>query len=161
MISAMDFFIVPTISFNNLFVFFIIDHKRRVIGHFNVNSNPSAQWVIQQLKDAFPFDQLPKYLIMDRDRIFSPRVKGFLEHQLRIKPKFTSYKSPWQNGIAERFILSARSDLLNHVVIFNENHLRRLLKGYNSSHFIIPINWHRNASFFGPEGVMRSYMKKK
>jgi len=122
-ISAMDFFIVPTINFNILFVFFIIDHKRRKIRHFNVTSQPSALWVIQQLRDAFPFDQISKYLIMDRDIIFSTQVKGFLEQQHGIKPKITSYKSPWQNGICERFILSARSEVLNHVVVFNEDHL--------------------------------------
>ncbi len=76
-ISAMDFFIVPTIKFNILFVFFVIDHKRRIIRHLNMTNHPSAQWVIQQLRDAFPFDQISKYMIMDRDRIFSPRVKGF------------------------------------------------------------------------------------
>ena len=129
-ISAMDFFIVPTINFNILFVFFIIDHKRRKIRHFNVTSQPSALWVIQQLRDAFPFDQISKYLIMDRDIIFSTQVKGFLEQQHGIKPKITSYKSPWQNGICERFILSARSEVLNHVIIFNEDYLRRLMKGY-------------------------------
>jgi len=129
-ISAMDFFIVPTINFNILFVFFIIDHKRRIIRHFNLSSHPSAQWVIQQLRDAFPFDQVPKYLIMDRDSIFSPRVKGFLEHQLDVKPKITSYRSPWQNGIAERFVLSVRNDMTNHVIVFNENHLRRLMNEY-------------------------------
>ncbi len=107
-----------------------MDHKRRIIRHFNVTNHPSAQWVIQQLRDAFPFDQIPKYLIMDRDKTFSPRLKEFLERQLGIKPKVTSYRSPWQNGIAERLILSARSDLLNHVIIFNENHLRRLMKEY-------------------------------
>ena len=89
-ISAMDFFIVPTINFNILFVFFIIDHKRRKIRHFNVTSQPSALWVIQQLRDAFPFDQISKYLIMDRDKIFSSRVKGFLERQLGVKSKVTS-----------------------------------------------------------------------
>jgi putative transposase len=129
-ISAMDFFVVPTIKFNILFVFFIIDHSRRKIIHFNITNHPSAQWVIQQLRDAFPFDQVPKYLIMDRDKIFSQRVKGFLERQLGIKSKVTSYKSPWQNGIAERFILSIRNELLNHVIVFNENHLRRLVKAY-------------------------------
>ncbi|MBT4642189.1 MAG: transposase [Deltaproteobacteria bacterium] len=129
-ISAMDFFVVPTIGFKILYVFFIIDHKRRIIRHFNMTNHPSAQWVIQQLRDAFPFDQVPKYLIMDRDKIFSPRVKGFLERQLGINPKVTSYKSPWQNGIAERFVLSARSDLLNHIIIFNEDHLRWLMKEY-------------------------------
>jgi putative transposase len=129
-VSAMDFFIVPTINFNIIFVFFIIDHKRRIIRHFNVTSHPSAQWVIQQLRVAFPFDQIPKYLIMDRDSIFSSRVKGFLDRQLGIKAKVTSYKSPWQNGIAEPFILSARTDLLNHTIIFNEDHLRRLMREY-------------------------------
>ena len=129
-ISAMDFFIVPTINFHILFVFFIIDHSRRNIIHFNTTNHPSAQWVIQQLRDAFPFDSAPKYLIMDRDKIFSSRVKGFLERQLCTKPKVTSYKSPWQNGIAERFILSARTDLLNQVIVFNEDHLRRLMREY-------------------------------
>ena len=98
-ISAMDFFIVPTVKFQILFVFFIIDHKRRVIRHFNVTDHPSALWVIQQLRDAFPFDQISKYMIMDRDKIFSERVKGFLEQQLEIKPIITSYKGPWQTEL--------------------------------------------------------------
>lgn len=68
-ISAMDFFVVPTIKFNILFVFFIIDHRRRMIRHFNITNQPCALWVIQQLRNAFPFDQIPKYLIMDRDNI--------------------------------------------------------------------------------------------
>jgi len=130
MITAMDFFIVPTVNFNILFVFFIIDHRRRKVVHFNVTNQPSALWVIQQLRDAFPFDQIPKYLIMDRDSIFSVRVKEFLERQLGITPKVTSYKSPWQNGVAERFVLSVRNELLNHVIVFNEDHLRRLMKEY-------------------------------
>lgn len=129
-VSAMDFFVVPTINFNILFVFFIIDHKRRIIRHFNLTSHPSAQWVIQQLRDAFPFDQITKYMIMDRDSIFSLRVKGFLERQLGIKPKVTSFKSPWQNGVAERFVLSARTDIFNHVIVFSEDHLRRLMREY-------------------------------
>lgn len=129
-ISAMDFFIVPTINFSILFVFFIIDHRRRKIRHFNVTNHPSALWVIQQLRDAFPFDQIPKYLIMDRDKIFSLKVNGFLERQLGVSTRVTSYKSPWQNGVAERFILSARSEILNHVIILNEDHLRRLMREY-------------------------------
>ncbi len=110
--------------------FFIIDHKRRVIRHFNVTRHPSALWVIQQLRDAFPFDLIPKYLLMDRDKIFSPHVKGFLQQQIGIKPKVTSYWSPWQNGVAERFVLNARTDILNHVIVFSEDHLRRLMKEY-------------------------------
>ena len=129
-ISAMDFFVVPTIRFKILFVFFIIDHELRIIRHFNITSHPSALGVIQQLRDAFPFDKVPKYLIIDRDKIFSPQVKGFLKHQLGIKPKVTSCRSLWQNGVAERFVLSTRTDLLNHVVVFSEDHLRRLMKEY-------------------------------
>ena len=129
-ISAMDFFIVPTINFHILFVFFIIDHKRRVIRHINVTIHPSSQWVKQQLRDAFPFESAPKYPIMDRDKIFCARVKGYLECQLGTTPKVTSYKCPWQNGIAERLILSIRRELLNHVIVFNEDHLRRLMREY-------------------------------
>jgi len=120
-ILAMDFFIVPTINFNILFVFFIIDHNRREIIHFNATNHPFTEWVIQQLHDAFPFDQIPKYLIMDRDRIFSIRVKGFLERQLGIKPKVTSYKNPWQNGIAERVILRLSTITDGKTAIFNHN----------------------------------------
>jgi|APSaa5957512622_1039677.scaffolds.fasta_scaffold21646_1 putative transposase len=129
-ISAMDFFIVPAVNFNILFVFFIIDHKRRKIIHLNITNQPCALWVIQQLRNAFPFDQIPKYLIMDRDSIFSARVKGFLKRQLGIKPKVTSYKSPWQNGVAERLVKSIRNELLNNVVVFSEDHLRRLMRVY-------------------------------
>ncbi len=129
-ISAMDFFIVPTVNFNLLSVFFVIDHGRRRLLHLNVTNQPFAKWVIQQLRDAFPYDQISKYIIMDRDKIFSKRVKEILKWQLGVKPKITSYKSPWQNGIAERFILSVRNDLLNQMIIFNEDHLRRLMREY-------------------------------
>jgi len=124
------FFIIPTISFKILYVFFIVDHKRRIIRHFNVTSHPSALWVIQQLRDAFPFDKVPRYLIMDREKIFSSQVKGFLEHQLRVKPKVTSYQSLWQNGVVERFVLSARTDLFNHIIVFSEDYLHCLMKEY-------------------------------
>jgi putative transposase len=70
-ISAMAFFVVPTVNFNTLFVFFIIDHGRRKIRYFNVTSQPSALWVIHQLRNTFPFDQVPKYLIMDRDKFYN------------------------------------------------------------------------------------------
>ena len=93
-------------------------------------TQPSAQSVVQQLRDAFSFDSAPKYMIMDRDRIFSARVKGFLERRLGVKPTVTSYKSPWQNGITERLILSIHNELLNHIIVFNEDHLRRLMSEY-------------------------------
>jgi len=127
-ICAMDFFVVPTVNFSLLYVFFIIDHSRRKIVHFNTTTSPIAQWVIQQLRDTFPFDSAPEYLIFDRGSTFSPRVKGFISQKLGIKPKQISYRSPWQNGVAERWVLSARSDMLNRVIILNADHLYRLLK---------------------------------
>jgi len=93
-IMGMDFFTIPTISFKTLYVFFIIDHARRKIVHFNVTEHPTAEWVVQQLKNAFPFDRAPKYLIFDRDSIFSVRVKQFIK-DVGIKPKVISYKCPW------------------------------------------------------------------
>jgi hypothetical protein len=84
---------------------------------------------MQQLREAFPFDSAPKYLIFDRDRIFSPQVKQLIKN-MDIKPKMIGYKAPWQNGVAERWILSARDDLLNHIIVLSEEHLRRLLREY-------------------------------
>ena len=129
-ICAMDFFVVPTVSFSLLYVFFIIDHSRRKIVHLNTTISPTAKWVIQQLRNAFPFDTAPDYLISDPDTIFSSKVKTLFAYQLGINPKVTSYRSSWQNGIAERWILSPRSDVLNHVIVLNEGHLYRLLKEY-------------------------------
>jgi putative transposase len=128
-IAAMDFFVVPTITFKLLYVFFIVDHGRRKIIHVNVTRHPTAQWVKQQLREAFPFGQTPKYLIFDRDSIFSSDVRQFIK-TLGITSKLTAYQSPWQNGVAERWVKSARTELLNHVIIFNERHLRRLMKEY-------------------------------
>ena len=130
-IASMDFFVVPTISFNIIYVFFIIDHNKRKIIHFNLTINPTSQWVIQQIRNAFSFSFVTKYLIFDRDSIFAFKVKDFIK-SIGIVPKTTSYQSPWQNEIAERWILSVRTELLNHVIILNEDHLYRLIKEYVS-----------------------------
>ena len=128
-IMGMDFFTVPTIRFKTLYVFFIIDHARRKIVHFNVTEHPTAEWVVQQLKNAFPFDSAPKYLICDRDSIFSARVKQFIK-DIGVKPKVINYKCPWQNGVAERFVLSVQNDMLNQIIIFNEDQLRDVMSQY-------------------------------
>ncbi|MGA1795438.1 MAG: integrase core domain-containing protein [bacterium] len=125
----MDFFVVPTVNFTFVYVFFIIEHARRKILHFNVTGHPSADWMMQQLREAFPFDSAPRYLIFDRDSIFSPQVKQCIRN-MHIQPKLISYQAPWQNGIAERRILSARDDLLNHMIVLSEGHIRRVLAGY-------------------------------
>jgi transposase InsO family protein len=130
-IAAMDFFTVPTVLFRQLYGFFIITHKRRKIIHFATTFNPTAEWLAQQLRNAFPDDTAPKYLIFDRDSIFSGLVLSTV-NSFDIKPVRTSYRSPWQNGIAERWVGSCRRELLDHVIVFGELHLYRLLKSYVS-----------------------------
>ena len=128
-ISGMDFFVVPTVGFRLLYVWFVIDHGRRRILHFNVTMNPTAQWVIQQLRESFPGDSASRYLIFDNDSIFSGEVSRSIR-SLGITPKRTAYRSPWQNGTAERWVGSCKGEILDHVIVFNEDHLRRLLRGY-------------------------------
>jgi hypothetical protein len=105
-IAAMDFFTVPTLTFGALYCFFVIAHDRRRIVHFNATRHPSSAWVSQQLREAFPYDCSPKYLIHDQDAIFGTEVVDTIE-ALDVKSKRTAFKSPWQNGIAERFAGSA------------------------------------------------------
>lgn len=128
-IAAMDLFTVPTASLRLLFGFFVIEHGRRHIVHFNATFHPTADWVMQQRRKAFPYDTAPRYLIFDRDSIFSPDVVRFVR-ALGIDPIRTSYRSPWQNGKAERSILNCRRELLEHVVVFGDRHLVRLLRLY-------------------------------
>jgi len=128
-IAAMDLFTVPTASLRLLYGFFVIEHGRRHIVHFNATFHPTSAWVMQQLREAFPWDTAPKYLIFDGDSIFSPAVVQFVR-ALGIDPIRTSYRSPWQNGTAERWILSYRRELLEHVVVFGERHLVRLVRLY-------------------------------
>jgi transposase InsO family protein len=128
-IAGMDFFVIPTVRFRLLYVWFVIDHGRRTILHYNVTTNPTAQWVIQQLREAFPYESAPRYLIYDNDSIFSDKVTEAIE-RFQVRPKRTAYRSPWQNGTAERWVGSARRELLNHVIVLDEQHLRRLLRDY-------------------------------
>ncbi len=128
-IVAMDFLVVPTVRYRLLYVWFIIDHGRREILHFGVTTNPSARWVIQQLREAFPYDSAPDHLIYDNDSIFSDKVTEAIRY-FGMEPKRTAYHSPWQNGTAERWVGSARRELLDHVIVFNEQHLQCLLRDY-------------------------------
>jgi transposase InsO family protein len=128
-IAGMDFFVVPTVRFQLLYVWFAIDHGRRRILHFNVTASPSARWVIQQLRETFPDEPTHRYLIYDNDSIFSSAVTGAIK-SFEIDPKRTAFRSPWQNGTAERVVGSVRRELLDHVVVLNEGHLKRLLREY-------------------------------
>ncbi len=128
-LAAMDFLTVPTATFRILYVFFIIHHARRRIAHVGVTTNPAADWICQRLREAFPYDQVPRYVIFDRDSKVSSEVVRTLRG-MGVKPLQTSYRSPWQNGVAERWVLSARRDLLDHMIVFGERHLSRMLKCY-------------------------------
>jgi hypothetical protein len=117
-IAAMDFFTIPTVTFRVLYCFFVINHSRRRILHFNATENPSSQWIVQQLREVFPEDSVPKYLILDRDGKFGGDVAGMLEC-LGSKLIRTAHHSPWQNGVAERWVGSCRRELLDHVIVLS------------------------------------------
>ena len=128
-IAGMDFFTVPTLTFDVLYCFFVIAHDRRQILHCNVTRHPSSAWVVQQLRDAFPYDSAPGYLIFDRGPQFNREVIDTVK-SFGIEPKRTSFRSPWQNDVAERLVGNCRRDLLDHVIVVNERLLRRIMKEY-------------------------------
>ncbi len=125
----MDFFTVPTLGFRQLYGFFIIDHKSRKLLHYNVTYHPTAQWLKEQLQLAFSQGPVPRSIKFDRASVFSPMIFNTIK-SLGIEPKQIDVRSPWQNGIAERWVGSCRRDLLDHVIILNQQHLYRLLKKY-------------------------------
>jgi len=127
-IAAMDLFVVPTIGFDLLYAFVIVRLDRRDLVWINVTRNPTAEWVARQITEAFPWDEAPKYLIRDRDRIYGTIVTRRLRAMGIRKP--TAPASPWQNGFAERLIGSIRRECLDHIVVFGETHLRRILRSY-------------------------------
>jgi len=128
-IAAMDFFTVPTLTFRVLYCFFVIEHGRRKILHFNVTEHPTGSWIVQQLREAFPESGPYRYTILDGDAKFGGEVIDLLTAS-GIKPTRISPASPWQNGVAERWIGSCRRELLDHLIVLNEAHLRRLIRDY-------------------------------
>jgi len=128
-IISIDYFSVPTINFKILHVLVFLSHHRRKIIHFNVTSNPTSEWASQQLRNAFHDSDIPKYLIRDRDSRFGNLFKNSVS-DFGINEIVTAYRSPWQNGYCERVIGSIRREFLDHVIVINENHLRKLLKEY-------------------------------
>jgi hypothetical protein len=126
-IAAMDFFVIPTIGFDLLYAFVIVRQDRRDL--INVTANPTAEWVARQITETFPWDEAPHFLIRDRDRIYG----GVVTRRLRamgMRDKPTAPGSSWQNGFAERLIGSIRRECLDHMVVFGEAHLRRILRSY-------------------------------
>jgi len=128
-IVAVDFFTVPTIRLRVLFVFLVIEHERRRVLHFGVTEHPTAEWTAQQMAEAFSERDARRYLIRDRDAIYGNAFRCRI-HSLAMKEVVTAPRSPWQNAFAERLIGSIRRECLDHVVVLNRRHLRRLLKSY-------------------------------
>jgi putative transposase len=126
---SIDFFTVPTIGFQVLYVFLVLAHDRRRILHFNVTAHPTAEWTGQQLREAFPFDQLPRYLLRDRDAIFGDAFRGQVR-DMGIHEVLSTPRSPWQRAYVERLIGSVRRECLDHVIVFHETSLRRILGSY-------------------------------
>ncbi len=126
---SVDFFFVPTIAFQLLFVFVILDHDRRRPMHFAVTSNPATEWTARQLLEAFPWGNAPRYLLRDRDGAYGEKFRETAKG-MGIREVLAAPRSPWQNSYAERLIGSIRRECLDHVIVFHEAGLRRILKGY-------------------------------
>jgi transposase InsO family protein len=126
---GVDFFTVPTVTFTVLYVCVIMRHERRQVIHFNVTEHPSAEWTAQQIVEACPWDTAPKYLLRDRDGVYGSTFRNRVRN-LGISEVKTAPQSPWQNPYAERIIGSIRRDCLNHLIVLNTNHLKRILTSY-------------------------------
>ena len=123
---GMDFFTVPTVSFRLLWVFVVLHHERRRILHFAVTDHPNAPWVIQQLREAFPFDTAPRYAILDRDGKYGHEVPSALQ-SMGVDPVRTAPRCPWQNPFVERFGGTLRRELLDKIIVFNQPQLHRVV----------------------------------
>jgi transposase InsO family protein len=128
-IAAMDLFVVPTIGFDLLYAYIIVRLDRRELVWINVTAHPTAEWVARQIAEAFPWNEAPRYMIRDRDRIYGAVVTRRLR-AMGIRDKPIAPASPWQNGFAERLIGSVRRECLDHIIVLGEAHLRRILKSY-------------------------------
>jgi transposase InsO family protein len=160
-IVGMDLFVVPTIGFDLLYAFVIVRLDRRDLVWIAVTTNPTAEWIARQLTEAFPWDEAPKYLIRDRDRIYGATVSRRIR-AMGIRDRPIAPASPWQNGYAERLIGSIRRECVDHFIIFGEAHLRRLLRSY--AEYYNRIRTHRSLDKDAPiprlvqrTGIIRSH----
>ncbi len=126
---SIDFFTVPTITMKVLFVFIVLEHRRRQVLHFNITEHPTAAWTSQQIVEAFVDQDAARYLIRDRDSIYGNDVRLRIA-SLGMKEVLTAPQSPWQNPYVERLIGSIRRECLDHFVILNARHLKGTLTSY-------------------------------
>ena len=128
-LASVDFFVVPTVAFKLLYAFVVLRHEQRRVVPFNATAHPTPNWVARPIKEAFPFDQAPGYLIRDRAGAYGDSFRECLE-RMGIEEVLTAPRSPWQNPYVERLIGSIRRECLDHVIVFDEAHLRRVLSCY-------------------------------
>jgi putative transposase len=126
---SVDFFTVPTIRFQILYVFLVLAHERRRILHFAVTQHPTAEWTTQQLREAFPWDTAPRFLLRDRDQIFGHEFAEQLQ-AMGIEQVLSAPGAPWQRAYVERLIGTIRRECLDHVIVFNQNGLRWHLQSF-------------------------------
>jgi transposase InsO family protein len=128
-LASIDFFTVPTATFRVLFVLIILSHNRRRVVYVNVTDHPTAAWTRQQIREAFPDDCAPRYLLRDRDGVYGSDFRDLLQH-FGIDEVVSAPRSPWQNPFVERVIGTIRRECLDHVIVWNERSLRRTLRVY-------------------------------
>jgi transposase InsO family protein len=127
--ASLDFFMVPTATFRVLFVFVVLSHARRRVLHFQVTEHPTQEWAMQQIREAFPWQQVPRYLLRDRDAIYG-RDFAALTQDMGMEEVVTAPRAPWQNPYVERLVGSIRRECLDHVIVWNQPALRRILRSY-------------------------------
>ena len=120
---------MPTASFRVLFVFVVLSHERRRVVHFGVTEHPTQEWTLQQMREAFPWDQAPRYVLRDRDAIYGNDFAA-MSGDMGMEEVLTAPRSPWQNPYVERLIGSIRRECLDHVIVWNQRSLRRILQSY-------------------------------
>jgi transposase InsO family protein len=128
-LAAIDFFTVPTATFRVLYVFVVLRHDRRKVVHFNITAHPAALWTAQQLTEAFPFDEAPRYLLRDRDGSYGEAFRKRVQN-MGIEEVVIAARSPWQNPYCERLIGSIRRECLDHLIVLHDRHLKRILSAY-------------------------------
>jgi len=122
-------FVVVTATFRLLYALIVLGHDRRRVIHFEVTENPTQDWLARQMTEAFPWETAPRYLLRDRDASYGQDFRDRVQ-AMDIEEVVTAPRSPWQNPYVERIIGSIRRECLNHVIIFDERHLRRVLSSY-------------------------------
>ena len=128
-IAAIDLCLVPTVHFERLFAFIVIGHGRRQLLWFAVTRHPTAEWLAQQIVEAFPWETAPTYLVRDNDGAYGPIFRRRVR-AMGIRDRPISPRSPWQNPYAERLIGTLRRDCLDHTLVFGARHLQRILTAY-------------------------------